>query len=90
MKYLCLFAASFMLLFWHLTKVSQHTLIPLAGHSEASGTLSTHKWKQDTEVDDGTWKVPLEAHIMFVFSSNNNQSSKPYTNATAGPNALMP
>lgn len=60
-----------MLLFWHLTTVSQHTLIPLAGQSESFDTdvvdkLSTKEWEKSTELDDGKWKVPLEAHIMFV------------------------
>ncbi|KAE9974882.1 hypothetical protein EG327_008634 [Venturia inaequalis] len=68
-RYLCLFAGSFMLLFWHLTTVSQHTLIPLAGQSESFdtdvvGKLSTKEWEKSTELDDGKWKVPLEAHIM--------------------------
>lgn len=94
MKYLCLFTASFMLLFWHLSKVPRYTPILLAAHSETLNPLllDTSKWKTYTkEDDDGTWKVPLEAHIMFVFPHHLPTTlTKLHTNPRIGPNAPTP
>jgi hypothetical protein len=67
-KYMCLFAALIMLLLWHLVSVSQHTTIIVDYRPESAPQYTEGSWSGSahTDLDDGTWKVPLEAHIMFV------------------------
>jgi Gamma interferon inducible lysosomal thiol reductase (GILT) len=66
-KYMCLFAALVMLLLWHLMNVSQqHQQPEIIVDSFSESKFPEGSWTAHTDLDDGTWKVPLEAHIMFV------------------------
>lgn len=63
--YLCFCAGSFVLFLWHLVNVS-HTQTLFAVHAKPWHSRSADGWREHAELDDRTWKVPLEAHIMFV------------------------
>jgi hypothetical protein len=69
-KYMCLFAALVMLLLWHLVQVSHQpstVMVHYAPESDSEYTSTEGSSSSaHTDLDDGTWKVPLEAHIMFV------------------------
>jgi hypothetical protein len=75
LKYICIFAALFFLALWHLglktankvqVMVDEEPLHWPASDPKLSAEKETGDWRG--AVDDGTWKVPLEAHIMFVYT----------------------
>jgi hypothetical protein len=63
-----------MLLLWHVVQVShapRDIMVDYKPERELEFSSTKDNWisSTHTDLDDGSWKVPLEAHIMFVLTN---------------------